>query len=165
MPGPQHRRDRRGRGFEMAAGLLTTRIRKAGEGRGFAVARLLTHWDEIAGADVAALARPVKVGYGREGMGATLTLLCTGAAAPLVQMRLEEIREKVNACYGYAAISRLKITQTAPGDVGFAEPQVAFTPAPRSVDEAKVREVAHDIADPGLRTALERLARNVLSKK
>ena len=38
---------RRGRGFEPASGLLKDRIRAAGESRGFAVSRLLTHWAEV----------------------------------------------------------------------------------------------------------------------
>ena len=48
-------------GFKRTYGLLESRIRKAGEARGFAVSRLLTHWDEVAGADIAAMARPVLV--------------------------------------------------------------------------------------------------------
>lgn len=79
---------RRSRGFEPAAGLLRARIRAVGETRGFAVSRLLTHWAEVVGEEIAAMARPVKVGYGREGFNATLTLLTTGSAAPLLQMQL-----------------------------------------------------------------------------
>ncbi len=162
------RPERRRRGFERASGLLAERIRKAGEGRGFAVARLLTHWAEIVGAETAAMARPVKVSYGRDGFGATLSLLTTGSQAPLLQMRLPEIREKVNACYGYAAIAHVRITQTAP--TGFAEGQAEFTPAPK-VPQApppearqKARAAADAVADPGLREALEKLGQNVLSK-
>jgi hypothetical protein len=79
---------RRSRGFERASGLVVDRVRKAGEGRGFAVARLLTHWSEIVGPETAALARPVRVSYGKGGFGATLTLLAGGGAVPLVQMCL-----------------------------------------------------------------------------
>jgi hypothetical protein len=158
---------RRSRGFERASGLVARRVRMASEGRGFAVARVLTHWAEVVGPEIAALARPVKVGYGRDGFGATLTLLATGAAAPLVQMRLPEIRDRVNACYGYAAISHLKVTQTAAE--GFAEAQAAYAPpppshAPRPEAEAAARDAAHEIADPGLRAALTRLGGHVLSK-
>jgi hypothetical protein len=164
MAQPEDRRERRSRGFERASGLVASRVRKAGEGRGFAVAKVLTHWSEIVGTEIAALARPVKVSYGREGFGATLTLLCAGAAAPMVQMRLEEIREKVNACYGYAAISRIKVTQTSAE--GFAEPAAAFEPArePQPEAEAAARKAAAGVADPGLKEALELLGRNVLSK-
>lgn len=165
---------RRRGGFRHTGMLVADRVRNAGEKRGFAVARLLTHWAEIAGQDIAALARPVKVGYQRDGMGATLTLLTNGASAPLVQMRLPQIRERVNACYGYNAISRIAITQTAP--TGFAEGQADFTPAARAGSRAPAAptrdpavmacaaDVASGVRDAGLRNALEALAQNVLSK-
>jgi hypothetical protein len=163
---PDQRKDRRSRGFESAAGLLAKPIRKAGEGRGFAVSRLLTHWDEVVGAEVAAMARPAKIAYGKGGFGATLTLLTTGAQAPMLQMRLPEVKTRVNACYGYAAISHIRITQTAPE--GFAEPPAAFEHAPPRPDpdtEAKARAAAGDVGDAGLRAALEMLGRNVMSKR
>ncbi len=160
---------RRGRGFEPASGLLRERIRAAGESRGFAVSRLLTHWAEVVGEEIAGMALPVKIGYGREGLGATLTLLTTGAAAPIVQMQLPRIRERVNACYGYNAISRVTVTQTAP--TGFAEGQVAFAPAPKPAalpaDPAVRREAAAlsgEVHDPALRAALEALGEKVLSR-
>ncbi len=159
------RKDRRSRGFLSAAGLLAKPIRTAGEGRGFAVARLLTHWAEIVGAETAQIARPAKISYGKGGFGATLTLLTTGAQAPVLQMRLPEVKNKVNACYGYAAISHIKITQTAPE--GFAEPAVVFDPAPRAPSpavKARAQEAAGDVSDEGLRAALENLGRNVMSK-
>lgn len=65
------------KGFKQTATLLTGRIRQASESRGFAQSRLLTDWTEVAGADIAAIARPVEVSYGRGGVGATLTLLTT----------------------------------------------------------------------------------------
>jgi hypothetical protein len=71
----QGARARRGRGFRRAGALVERPVRKGAEGRGFAVARLLTHWEEIAGADIAAVARPVEVSYARGGLGATLVLL------------------------------------------------------------------------------------------
>ena len=91
---------RRTRGFEAASGLLKDQVRVAGESRGFAVARLLTHWSEIAGEQMAAITRPVKVGYGREGMGATLTLLVQAAQAPMVQMDLPRLKERVTQLAG-----------------------------------------------------------------
>ena len=36
-------------------------------------------------------------GYGKGGMGATLTLLTTGPMAPMVEMQKERLRERVNA--------------------------------------------------------------------
>ncbi len=160
---------RRMRGFEAAAGLVRDPIRAAGEKRGFAVARLLTHWAEIVGDDLAGCTRPVKVGYSRDGMGATLTLLTSGPMAPMVEMQKDSIRARVNACYGYSAISRILLTQTAAS--GFAEGQAEFRPAPiiakPAADPAvlaKAAETAGGVQDTGLRAALALLAQNVLTR-
>ena len=140
-----------------------------GEKRGFSETRLLTHWAEIAGADTATICRPVKVGFPRGGFGAVLTLLTTGAQAPMLQMRLPQIIERVNACYGYRAISRIDITQTAP--TGFAEGQAEFAPKPKPrvqpSEQARTlaREQAQGVGDEGLRRSLEQLAANIISKQ
>lgn len=44
-------------GFAQTGGLLKGDIRRASESRGFAQSRVLTHWEEIAGADIAAISR------------------------------------------------------------------------------------------------------------
>ena len=168
-PSPLPSAHRRIRGFEATSGLLKDQIRKVGESRGFAIARLLTHWPEIAGEDMARITRPVKVGYGREGMGASLTLLTTGPNAPMVEMQKDKLRERVNAVYGYAAISRILITQTAA--TGFAEGQAAFTtkpkpaPVPDPQVQAEAARTAAPIHDEGLRMALEALAQNILTRR
>ncbi|MBY6092474.1 DUF721 domain-containing protein [Pseudooceanicola sp. 502str34] len=158
-------------GFARTSKLLETRIRQAGETRGFAVTRLLTHWDEIVGEDLAAMARPVDVKYGRQqGFGATLTVLTTGALAQMVEMQKDKMRDRVNAVYGYNAISRVRVTQTAP--TGFAEGQVDFSRpkpkapvAPDPMVSQQARAVSQDVGDEGLRNALEALAKNVLGKR
>lgn len=157
-------------GFAPTARLLQSRIRTASESRGFAVSRLLTHWEEIVGESVSRIANPVDVSYGRQGLGATLTLLTTGPNAPLLEMQKEQVRERVNACYGYRAISRIRITQTAP--TGFAEGHVAFGHAPRQTpatpEPALVQAAAAataTIQSDDLRLALEALGTNVLQKQ
>lgn len=166
----RHNAPRRGRGFASMSGLIRRPVKTAGEKRGFAVMRLLTHWTEIVGPDMAKMAIPVKVGYSRDGFGAVLTVLVTGSNAPMVQMQLPQIREKVNACYGYSAISRVAITQTAP--VGFHEGRAMFEAAPKQEKPPVSEDVrrtsaalAGDIENEGLRAALEALGQNVLSRK
>jgi hypothetical protein len=160
---------RRLRGFEPAAGFVKDPIRTVGESRGFSVTKLLTAWAEIVGEDLAGHTRPVKIGYGREGFGATLTVLTSAAHAPMVQMSLPRIRDRVNACYGYAAISRISLTQTAA--TGFEEGQAVFIakPAIKSpADPAALRAAAataEGVRDSTLRAALETLAQNVLLRK
>lgn len=166
----QTRRHSSTRGFSRAVTLMQKSIRGATESRGFAQTRVLTHWAEIVGEATAKLARPVDVSYAKGGFGATLTVLTTGAQAPMLEMQKEQIREKVNACYGYNAIARIRITQTAP--TGFAEGQVAFDPAPitRRGDpdpsaQKTAQDLATDVENENLRLALASLGANVLSKR
>lgn len=157
------------KGFMRTATLLSDRIRQAGESRGFAVSRVLTHWTEIVGRDIAGVCRPVEVSYGRGGFGATLTVLTTGAQAPMLEMQKETLRERVNSAYGYNAISRVRLTQTAP--TGFAEGQATFLqqsePTTRSEPDPAVQYEAQSatasISDTDLRHALQRLGQKVLS--
>ncbi|WP_371685714.1 MULTISPECIES: DUF721 domain-containing protein [Tabrizicola] len=164
-PSAEHRM----RGFEPAFGLVKDAIRAASESRGFAVARLLTHWAEVAGPEMAAKTRPVKISYGKGGMGATLTLLVKATEAPMVQMALPVLKERVNAVYGYNAISHIHLTQTAA--TGFAEGQAEFAPAPRASPKpdpavrTRAQETTAGVADPGLRSALEQLAQNILTRR
>lgn len=163
------RRQSSTKGFKRTSTLLSGQVRKAGESRGFAVSRLLTHWDEIAGPQIAAIARPVNVSYGKGGLGATLTVLTTGPQAPMLEMEKDRLRERVNSAYGYNAISRIRITQTAAA--GFAEAQAHFqgqkqagTVAENPAQAERAGQMARPVADDGLREALERLGRNVLSR-
>lgn len=160
---------KRVRRFTQAGALLGGRIQGASAKRGFAETRLLTRWAEIVGPDLAPLARPLKVAYARDGFGATLTLACDGARAPEVQMQAETIRERVNACYGYNAISRVRIAQE--DGQGFAEAQAAFL-GPKSQAETRVdpkiaaeaEQVVAEVGDDGLRRALQMLGQNVMTR-
>ncbi|OZA07932.1 MAG: hypothetical protein B7Y02_13185, partial [Rhodobacterales bacterium 17-64-5] len=77
---------------------------------------------------------------------------------------------RVNAVYGYAAVSHIHLTQTAA--TGFAEGQADFAPAPKaprvSVPDPAMLAKAHagteGVGDPGLRAALELLAQNIFTR-
>lgn len=155
------------RGFAHAGGLLARRLREAGSSRGFSETRILTNWAEIVGPEIARIAKPAKVGFAKSGLGATLTIVASGAHGPELQMQVPTIRERVNACYGYNAISRVRITQVD-RHAGFAEQQTAFdSPKPETptADPTKVAALGLDnVKDDGLRQALEQLSTSVLSK-
>lgn len=166
---PRNPMARRKRGFQQAAQLLADRVQKAAEGRGFAMARLLTHWPEIAGPRLAAMTRPVRITHARGGVSATLTLLTTGPMAPLVEMQLPQLRDRVNACYGYNAVQRIVLTQTAAS--GFAEGQAIFAAPDKTAapPDPRIREKADQIArqfqDPALAQAMALLATNIETKR
>ncbi|MDG1407137.1 MAG: DUF721 domain-containing protein [Octadecabacter sp.] len=157
------------RGFSRAVTLMQKRIRGATETRGFSQSRVLTHWAEIVGEATAKIAHPVDVGYAKGGFGATLTVLTSGAQAPMLEMQKEQIREKVNACYGYNAIARIRITQTA--RTGFTEGKLVFDRSPKKSrgpkPEAKAaaQTLAQPIQNEDLRAALAALGTNVINKR
>lgn len=173
MVGTSASTHRSSRGFRTAAALLREQVHNAGAKRGLAMMRLLGHWDEVAGAELAALTRPLKVTHGREGMGGTLHLLVAPAAAPVVQMRLPELLARVNGCCGHGAVARIRPTQTAPE--GFAEGTSPFAPGPARAApapsppdpaaEAALAAAAAGVADPRLRAALEGLGRAILARE
>ena len=86
----------------------------------------------------------------------------------MIEMQKEAIRTKVNAVYGYNAIARIRITQTAP--IGFAEGQAEFVPKPKDklrpdpALQEQAKQTARTVTDENLRRALEELGRNVLTK-
>ena len=156
--------------FKPASDLLRSKIRELGEARGFSATRLLTHWPEIVGESVASIARPLEIRHprprpGHPPEGAVLTVLALGAAALRLEMEKERIRERVNACYGYAAIANLRIRQAGP-EAFAAEATLAPTPSRGTPEDlrAVAEPLAEGVSNTELRLALAALAANVLSK-
>jgi len=162
---------KRARKFTQAGALLGSQVKGAGGKRGFAETRLLTRWTEVCGEDIAKISCPVKVTYARSGFGATLILACEGARAAEVMMQVDRIRERVNACYGYNAIARVRLQQD--DAAGFAERQRGFsgpeTPSaqPAPVSDAVRKQAASEVGDvsnPDLAAALEALGTNIIAR-
>ena len=181
------------KGFLQAGSLLEIGLRQSMAKRGFGESRVLTHWAEIVGADIARIAEPLKLNYPKDGFGADLVVLCVGANAPLVQMQIPDIIERVNSCYGYRAITRVKVTQTrgkhaggkhagvsvahaamsqsAPSGLvpsGFAEEATPFqhrTKADilRVSKKQDMHRALSNVQNPALKTALESLGESVFS--
>ena len=157
------------KGFKHAYSFLTDHVREAGKTRGFSQARILTNWEEIAGRDTAKIAIPLEVKYYKKGLGATLLLLCNGANALFVEMDKNNIRNRVNAIYGYNAITRIKITQTSAAN--FDEGDGPFVAREHPKEKrfetevvVKAQKLVKNVMDPELSISLAALARNVLSK-
>jgi hypothetical protein len=133
--------------------------------RGFATADLIAAWPDIVGPRYADCTRPEKIvwprGEAREGQPALLVLRVDGPRAVLVQHEAGQIAERVNAFLGYGAIGQIRIVQ-AP-----VKPKLKLVPAAaRPLDageEARLADTVGKVADDGLRAALDRLGRGVLS--
>jgi hypothetical protein len=160
---------RRARGFQAAARIVAPSLASAARRRGFLEARLVTDWAEIAGPDIAAATRPVKMTRprlaGGSTGGGTLTVLADRARGPEVQMMLPTLKARVNAALGWPAIAHIRVTQAW----GFAETPAAYAPPPPPPpDPARLAPLIAEVSsigDEGLRAALETMARNVVSRR
>ena len=156
--------------FKRTSELLKRRINEASEGRGFSETRLLTHWSTFVGIGLAEKTYPVKISFASGGLGATLTILTTGPHALELEMLKHQIKDKVNAAYGYNAVARIKITQTA--ETGFefvkvdgnTEEQDSNTNLTVFSNNVKASEQVEGVENKELREALAELEEKVLTK-
>ena len=163
------RKNRGGSGFRRTGALVDRQVKDTSQGRGFLETRLLTHWADVVGDEIAGVCEPVEVTH-RQGFGATLVLLTKGATAPILEMQKDSIKDRVNAVYGYCAVTRVRITQTAAH--GFGEEGSPFAPAPKVPKSlpsdpkhvAKARESVTGIQSETLRGALEALGASILAQ-
>lgn len=143
--------------------------RKAFEKYGFSTATLITDWQPIVGAEMAAWTAPERLKWprlagdgeaevenSRRGgrAGATLVLRVDQARALDVQYKSKQIIERINAYFGYAAIAELRIIQ---GPIASNDKPAA---TPKAVLRPLTREVAN-VGDEPLRAALARLGASV----
>ncbi len=132
--------------------------------QGFAASDLVTHWPEIVGEEIAALAEPLKIQWSREdGLDAaepaTLMLRVEGPAAIEVQHMIPIILERVNQFLGWRAVGRVRLRQ-APNP----RPALVVRPPPLSAAEKEAVAVTLNVQDEGLREALSRLGAAVKRK-
>jgi hypothetical protein len=150
------------RGFLHAGGMLEGSLGQAAARRGLGEARLLSGWAEIAGPEAAAICAPQKISRAGRQVGGTLVLSVVPGRGPEVEMLAPRIVERVNACLGWRAVSRLKLSQVMPS--GLAEGGAGFdfsgAPGPAGPDPAartRIAETVAPVADAALRASLERL--------
>ncbi|MEM9197350.1 MAG: DUF721 domain-containing protein [Pseudomonadota bacterium] len=156
---------RRRAGFAPAARYLAANLGKAAARRGLTETRLITDWMEIVGPVAGAVCAPVGITRRGRALGGTLELRGTPGRGPEIEMMAPQIVERVNACFGYRAVARIRLVQEA--HAGFAE-QVAgfdFAGAPevdagqeaQAATKSRIEETVSEVADPDLRHSLERL--------
>jgi hypothetical protein len=138
--------------------LLSDVFSEAYAKQGFAARELVTRWAEIAGADIARHAEPLKLQWPRPVEGqpqepATLVLRVEGPMALEIQHSADVILERVNRFFGWNAVGKLAFRQAPLSNRG--RPARPRPPDAKAV--AKVAESLGNIEDEQLREALARL--------
>ncbi len=138
----------RRRGWAKPLGTDATRLTDTALQRaGFPDPSLVLRWPDIAGAETAKLAHPVRCRMGPEGM--VLTLKCEPGASVFLQHETRPLIERLNAFLGAGVISRIRIV---PGTLSTAKEPSKHTRPPTLLDQSSPRT-----GEP-LSNALDRLA-------
>lgn len=145
---PPQRRGRAG----AVSGDATLAARTAFARAGFADPTLILRWSEIAGADTARLARPIKLS--ESPAGGVLTLKAEPAAALFLQHESRALCARINSYLGRVAVVRLRFVQ---GPLANAAPPPPRRPSP--VDPAPSDPARRWQGPPNLGQALLNLAR------
>jgi hypothetical protein len=145
--------------------------KKAFEKHGFSAATLLTDWATIVGRDVAAYTAPERlkwprgvdaygdVGEDGEGRpGATLLLRVDSIRVLDVQYKSRQLIERINAYFGYKAVSELRFIQA---------PVAELLPQPvvRPVRALQPTAAVQAVTDDNLREALAKLEATIAARK
>jgi hypothetical protein len=120
---------------------------------GFIQTSVVSRWAEIVGARLAKVTQPVLIRFPTGSKaGGTLHLSICGAHAPMLQHIGPDIVESVNRFFGYAAIASVRMAHglTPPKP---PKPKAELGPVPADLSDS-----LRQIADPELRTVLERMA-------
>ena len=128
---------------------------------GFIQSSVVSRWAEIVGERYAHASAPesIRFPHGKREQG-VLTVVATGAHAPMMQHVAPTLIERVNRFFGYAAVAKIVIRQ---GSLPRAAARAAPLPSvPVPVD---LGESLRTIADPELKTVLESLARGVAATR
>jgi hypothetical protein len=147
-PEPPPRRNRAEAVSRGAAAVSTDLFARAG----FRNPTLVLRWAEIAGAEVARIAQPIRLSDGPS--GGVLTLKAEPGASLFLQHESRELCARINAYLGHAAVAKLK----------FVQGPLAARPKPRSrlrtSGEAAADDPARAYRGPEpVREALLKLAR------
>jgi len=138
--------------------------------RGFGLAGLVLHWDEIVGEEFAAVSRPIKVQWpvrpgGTPGQAGTAAAALLVRAEPSCALELQHlapvILERVNAQLGWRCIARLVLMQGPVAARSAARHQSA-PPFDQAAGAAAAALIGKGL-DPSLQQALVRLGARVLA--
>ena len=140
--------------------LVDPMIEPSARARGFVFSRLISQWQQIAG-DMASWCQPVELKFNKsETSNGTLKLAIASGRGPEANQQAENIISRVNAAFGYAAVSRLSFVQTfqtkpLQPETPEVEPPDARTQHNQST--WALDEKLQQVKSPALRAALRRL--------
>lgn len=134
-----------------------------------ALGRIITHWSDIMGEDLAQKAQPLKIHYRKarrkgDKASATLEIATSSANASLLIMKKGVLLEKMNQIFGEAWITDIKFVHTPANRVN--APKVPKTKKPLSAEQKNTLTSMLDmVEDSEIKERLERFGKAFLQNK
>ena len=137
--------------------MIDPMIAPSAKARGFAIGRIVSHWNAIVG-DASSWCRPDAISFPRDSRtDGTLRLQIASGRGPQAQAMSDVIIDRVNANFGYRAISQISLIQTLSTSVQPASPKPGSQRNKDRHDIWTLDEKLKDVKSPELRAALRRL--------
>ena len=148
------------------SGVLMPLAKKLIGKKAFAEADVICNWKDIAGDEISAYSRPIKIDFKKdERTGGTLFVeTYSGAFALELQTKSKLLIDKVNVFFGYQAVAHIKIVQNSKHPDVIV--QDVIKPQKMLVSEEEenyIEEVSNGLKSNNLEDALKRLGRAVFN--
>ena len=129
--------------------------------------RILTHWNDIIGADLAQKAQPIKLRYIKrkedEKPQASLDIATTGSDATLLHYRKDLILERINRIFGERWITAIRFV-SVPSNMNTTKFKKTKTPL-TAAEKNHLSSMLSSIKDQEMRNKLESLGEGVLMEE
>lgn len=128
--------------------------------------RLVTHWTDIVGPDLADKAQPVKLRYRKIPGGkpeVSLDISSTTAEATLLHYRKDLILERINQIFGERLITALRFVPQAANELASRRKITRHRPIPAEKQQ-ELSNILDKIDDPELKERLETLGKSILQE-
>lgn len=143
----------------LAVNRVLSPLAPKGAKRGSSALALADVWPEIMGPRWSKISSPVRFRGHKDGR--TLVISAPGPAASLIMAASGQILERLNSHLGAGQVSKIQVVQAT------QTPHQGRTPMKRGLtprEETQLREGLTQVRNDRLRTALERLGREVIRK-
>ncbi|MDD7911263.1 MULTISPECIES: DUF721 domain-containing protein [Pseudovibrio] len=138
--------------------------------RGFATSELLSAWPELVGERYAERVQPGQLIWPRRKTAdgepvlepATLLVYADAPSALLLSHELPQLRERINAFFGWNAVERIRIMQRTL--VRKPKPVAPKRKELSSEEKQKIKEQVERVGNPRLQAALEKLGLEIAAR-
>ncbi|HAU28863.1 MAG TPA: DUF721 domain-containing protein [Rhodospirillaceae bacterium] len=149
------------RGIGLEAGKMARKILGS---HGAGLADLISDWENVVGPELAEHTLPLKLSFPPQKRdGGTLDIRTPSAFAAQLQHMTPQVISRINTHFGYAAVSRIRITQGNPSREHLKKQEPPKKPLTSGQKEDIANRIS-EIPDENLRKTLQALGEAILSK-